>query len=588
LTNLATLTASTQKYTYEGRGSSTLTSAGKTWAKPFDIKAPLWTLTLWDNFNDDGNFIYLVLYNGTLTATQNIKFGNFQTGTGTKTINMGSGTWELYGSGGSLWSVATSWLTFNRDTATIKITTNNADFTFNWNWLTFNNIWNASTGTSVMTMQGSNTFNDFKIDAGRSMKFTTGTTQTVNTFTATGSSGNLITINSTTTGTHALAKAGGGTISCDYLSVQHSVASPANTWYAGLNSTDNQSVSTAGSGWLFSLPVMLYTKTVAEVIAIASTLQNLSQKILAQSVTIASALRLGFVKDMFETIALSPTFIKYVSKPLSNALSVGSSFGSIGTFFRDMIEYLAVSEIFEKWVYKLQSFTETISIVSNTVKQGMKNMVDSLSVVDRLAKSISRVLVDSITLVSNYINARVKILTQSISVVDRVSKATSKVITNTISIASRLARSWGIILSKETITVAGSCVKSVFRAIINAISISALATIRITGFSIREAITISGSVRKSVSHKIWNAITISSRLARGFFFRASGVISIADSIKKSPMKLLREILAINRSFSMKLNGVLLDLWSRATKSVTDTWTRATKTITDPWKRTPKN
>ena len=168
------------------------------------------------------------------------------------------------------------------------------------------------------------------------------------TFTATGTAGNLITIDSTTTGTHALAKAGGGTISCDYLSVQHSVVSPANTWYAGNNSTNNQSVATAGSGWLFESPVVLYIKTVAEVIAIASTLQNLSQKILAQSVTIASALRLGFIKDMFETITLSTTFIKYVSKPLSNALSVVSSFGSVGTFFRDMIEYLAVSEIFEK------------------------------------------------------------------------------------------------------------------------------------------------------------------------------------------------------------------------------------------------
>lgn len=83
---------------------------------------------------------------------------------------------------------------------------------------------------------------------------TAGTTQTVTTFTVSGTAGNLITINSTTTATHALTKSGGGTITCNYLSVQHSVATPSNTWYA-LNSTNNQGVATAGSGWLFSLGV---------------------------------------------------------------------------------------------------------------------------------------------------------------------------------------------------------------------------------------------------------------------------------------------------------------------------------------------
>lgn len=72
--------------------------------------------------------------------------------------------------------------------------------------------------------------------------------------TATGTAGNEITIDSSNTSTHALVKAGGGTISCDYLIIQHSVASPSSTWYAGTNSTDNQAVSTAGSGWIFTAP----------------------------------------------------------------------------------------------------------------------------------------------------------------------------------------------------------------------------------------------------------------------------------------------------------------------------------------------
>jgi len=84
--------------------------------------------------------------------------------------------------------------------------------------------------------------------------FQNGTSHTLTTFTVSGTSGNVITINSQTTATFALVKSGGGTISCDYLNIQHSVATPASTWYAGTHSTDNQAVATAGSGWIFTDP----------------------------------------------------------------------------------------------------------------------------------------------------------------------------------------------------------------------------------------------------------------------------------------------------------------------------------------------
>lgn len=93
-----------------------------------------------------------------------------------------------------------------------------------------------------MTIDGSNTFNDFKIDAGRSVNFTNSTTQTFTTFTATGTAGNLITLRNTSSTTKAtLAKAGGGTILCDYMDVNYITGSPANTWYMGTHSTDGGS-----------------------------------------------------------------------------------------------------------------------------------------------------------------------------------------------------------------------------------------------------------------------------------------------------------------------------------------------------------
>src|SRR5262249_10848841 len=147
----------------------------------------------------------------------------------------------------------------NANASTLKITDiSNTAITFAGSGLTYNNIWfSRGASTASNTISGSNTFNDFKDDgnAAHSILFTNGTTQTLNTFTVSGTSGNQITINSDDNfTTHALVKSGGGIISSDYLNIQHSVATPSCTWFAGANSTNNQGVATAGSGWLFNAP----------------------------------------------------------------------------------------------------------------------------------------------------------------------------------------------------------------------------------------------------------------------------------------------------------------------------------------------
>ena len=83
-------------------------------------------------------------------------------------------------------------------------------------------------------------------------KIKNGTSLSLANMTTTASAGNLAILNSDTTGTHTLIKAGGGRVSVDYLNIQHSVATPASTWYAGANSTNNQADATAGSGWVFT------------------------------------------------------------------------------------------------------------------------------------------------------------------------------------------------------------------------------------------------------------------------------------------------------------------------------------------------
>jgi hypothetical protein len=200
-----------------------------------------------------GAFTGTLDFNGfNLTGTGNLSFS----GTGVRTINLGSGT--ISTSGSQITFTTTTNLTFNAGTSTLQLTGTSATTnTFNGGGLTFYRLWfNKGTSTALVVVNGDNTFNEIK-DTGtiaHSIRFSQGTTQTVANFNVNGNPGQLITITTSVTNTHALVYNGVSVVSCDYLYIEHSVATPSNTWYAGANSTDNQAVATAGSGWIFSTP----------------------------------------------------------------------------------------------------------------------------------------------------------------------------------------------------------------------------------------------------------------------------------------------------------------------------------------------
>src|SRR3990167_1355698 len=172
-------------------------------------------------------------------------------GSSTRTLTMGSGTITITspGSGSSIWNASTTTnLTLNANTSTIKLTgALTSGSLFSGGGLTYNNFWNATTGSYSVDIDGSNTFNDLKVDAGRTQKFYAGTTSTVTTLTAVGTSGSPITITSATNSTHTLSDSA-GTNTVSYCTISYSVASGGATWAA------NDGTNTDGgnnSGWTF-------------------------------------------------------------------------------------------------------------------------------------------------------------------------------------------------------------------------------------------------------------------------------------------------------------------------------------------------
>lgn len=171
-------------------------------------------------------------------------------GTATRVLTMGSGTWSIISTASaSRWGFATSTGITLTSSGTIKFTgstTNNG--TFAGGGLTYNNFWNATGNTGSVTLTGSNTFADFKIDAGRTQKFTAATTTTVTTFTAVGAS---TVITSATAATHTLSAAA-GTISVSNCTIDHSIATGGATWNAF---TTNGNVDGGNNtGWIFTDP----------------------------------------------------------------------------------------------------------------------------------------------------------------------------------------------------------------------------------------------------------------------------------------------------------------------------------------------
>ena len=249
---------------FSGRNTQTITSAGKSFASTImTVRSPGGTVQLADAFVHTGVNSVFEVSQGTFNANNyNVTLVTFRSiSSDVRTITMGSGTWTLTGSGTVWWVLNTANLTFNKNTANIVLTdTTTLLRTFIGAGLTYNDlVIGGSTGTSILYIAGSNTFNTLSSTktVAHTIRFSEFTTNTFTNFDVDGTLGNVVTIASgnaigsgDSSNQHTIAKAGGGTVTANYLAIQDSIATPDLTWLA-INSADNGD----NSGWYFgSLP----------------------------------------------------------------------------------------------------------------------------------------------------------------------------------------------------------------------------------------------------------------------------------------------------------------------------------------------
>jgi len=248
----------TTNITFPGRGSQTITSAGRTFTQAFTIDTPGGSVTLQDNLVASQSLAgVLTLTKGTFDAnTSNVTLSGAASsvnasGTGTRTIAIGSGTWSIAGTGG--WNAATATNLSVTGTGTISLTSASAK-TFAGGNASYSGITLDQGGAGALTITGNNTFktisNTYSATGATSISLGNTRQTLTNPWTATGAATRVLTVSGTSAASPATlvyTGAGEAANTVDYLAINNVRAYDlTDEWYAGANSTNGGSL-----GWYF-------------------------------------------------------------------------------------------------------------------------------------------------------------------------------------------------------------------------------------------------------------------------------------------------------------------------------------------------
>jgi hypothetical protein len=172
----------------------------------------------------------------------------YATAVGTKNLTFNGGTLLFTGTDTVFNNAQPTGFTTTKGTGNGKISVTSASSkTFAGGGSTFNCIV-SNDGAGALTITGSNTLDTLANGVQpTTFTFTAGTTTTINTWSVSGTAGNLVTIGSATAASHTLSDPS-GIVSANYLSISRSIATGGATWYAGSGSTDGGN----NTGWIFA------------------------------------------------------------------------------------------------------------------------------------------------------------------------------------------------------------------------------------------------------------------------------------------------------------------------------------------------
>lgn len=225
----------TADYIFSGNSSASLTTAGVSFNNKIVIQKNGASLTLQDALSmsftsssglrlDNGTFDAST-YNVTLTNSNSFASSN----TNSRTLAIGSGTWTMPASS-TAWNLSTSSGITVTGTGTIKFTSSSSK-TFNAGSISYDSVTIDQAGSGALSIVGNNKFgnitNSYGSTGATSIVFAS-SIQKVDQFTASGSSGNLLSISGPNENSFAtIIYTGTGNINVDYISAAFISVYPA-------------------------------------------------------------------------------------------------------------------------------------------------------------------------------------------------------------------------------------------------------------------------------------------------------------------------------------------------------------------------
>lgn len=369
-------------------GSSTVTSSGKTIGIT-TVNGSGITVTLADALTPDA----FTLTNGTLNLNgfSLSTSGSFSIGVGTKNITFNGGTIFLSSATTSAWlnSNPTNFTTTaGTGTGTISMTAATAK-SFQGGGSTYNCTVNQG-GAGDLTITGSNTFDNITNTVQpASILFGVGTTNTFNSFSLSGTAGNLITISTfAAAGTHTLSKVS-GVVSVSFCSISYSTATGGASWQAPTASGNVDAGN--NTGWLFAGGPLF--GDISELITVSDLIDGVYTTFssIDEQVSLQDTLDYAYIIDssLSESISsvdlLSATYDAFVactdSISLSASLSVTADFIVVYTDAISLVDSLSAT--YDAFVDCTDSISLTESL--STTYIGVAVCVDSISLTDSLS-----------------------------------------------------------------------------------------------------------------------------------------------------------------------------------------------------------
>lgn len=254
--------------TYYGRSSFTITSNGLRYGGPI-IQAPGGTYALQDDYlTTSGNNKGFSHTYGTFDANgHNLRWQNYAFNATITLLKMGIGSnWIISrGASAAVWSNLAPASAIQTQTSTISYDTtvlNTGTHTFGGGSVAYYIADFRNNGsTATMLMQGNNYFDTIHLRDtvnARTLQYTAGSLTTVKNYDVVGTSGKLMTTNSSTGASPYYLAIVGAPANCDYLSVQDQFASEPYKFFAGSNSTSVSGNTNYNTG---VAPATPYVKT---------------------------------------------------------------------------------------------------------------------------------------------------------------------------------------------------------------------------------------------------------------------------------------------------------------------------------------